>query len=206
MRVETLVTESSEEPLDACLVTAAESIGDLGDLGHPNDGRAGCHPRTHRGAPRVPRRVGGMERRPSHFVLPRHHAQDSRSIPVRQEVDRANRLARLADAQRPPVALIDLHRVPGEVVVNDRAGALQIQAFRGQVGGDEDIGAAGAEAVDGLHRPPLVAQGELEGKTVVCPWHAWTFDVCTGVSPVNPRAKVETYPVKVEGTDLYIGI
>jgi nitrite reductase/ring-hydroxylating ferredoxin subunit len=46
----------------------------------------------------------------------------------------------------------------------------------------------------------------LEGSQIVCPWHAWVFDVASGVSPVNPRAKIPTYPVKVEGKDVLVGL
>ena len=49
------------------------------------------------------------------------------------------------------------------------------------------------------HQGGPMAEGMIEGTTVVCPWHAWSFDICTGVSPVNPRAKLEKYSVKVEG-------
>lgn len=54
------------------------------------------------------------------------------------------------------------------------------------------------------HQGGPLAEGMLEGTTIVCPWHAWTFDVRTGTSPVNPRAKIQTYPVKVEGKDIYV--
>ena len=54
------------------------------------------------------------------------------------------------------------------------------------------------------HQGGPLAEGMLEGTTVVCPWHAWAFDVCSGTSPVNPRARIETYPVKVEGRDIYV--
>lgn len=54
------------------------------------------------------------------------------------------------------------------------------------------------------HQGGPLAEGMLEGNMIVCPWHAWQFDVCTGASPVNPRAKIETYPVKVEGQDILV--
>ncbi len=54
------------------------------------------------------------------------------------------------------------------------------------------------------HQGGPLAEGMLEGTSIVCPWHAWAFDVCTGTSPVNPRAKIETYPVKVEGQDIFV--
>lgn len=56
------------------------------------------------------------------------------------------------------------------------------------------------------HQGGPLAEGMLEGCNVVCPWHAWVFDVTTGASPVNPRAKIPCYPVKVEGKDLMVGI
>gem|GEM_PF-4780743 len=66
-----------------------------------------------------------------------------------QKVDGADGVARLADAVRAAVALVELYRVPGDVVVDDDAGALQVQAFRGEVGGDEAIDGAAAEGFDG---------------------------------------------------------
>ncbi len=56
------------------------------------------------------------------------------------------------------------------------------------------------------HQGGPLHEGMLEGCGIVCPWHAWVFDVTTGQSPVNPRAKIPCYPVKVEGADLYVGI
>ncbi|MBI2930759.1 MAG: non-heme iron oxygenase ferredoxin subunit [Planctomycetes bacterium] len=54
------------------------------------------------------------------------------------------------------------------------------------------------------HQGGPLAEGTLEGRTIVCPWHAWAFDVVSGSSPVNPRAKIETYPVRLEGKDIFI--
>jgi nitrite reductase/ring-hydroxylating ferredoxin subunit len=56
------------------------------------------------------------------------------------------------------------------------------------------------------HQGGPLHEGMMEGTGVVCPWHAWVFDVSTGTSPVNPRAKIPCYPVKVEGKDLLVGI
>ena len=56
------------------------------------------------------------------------------------------------------------------------------------------------------HQGGPLDEGMIEGSTVVCPWHAWTFDVSTGASPVNPRVRVETYPVRIEGEDIYVGV
>jgi nitrite reductase (NADH) small subunit len=56
------------------------------------------------------------------------------------------------------------------------------------------------------HQGGPLHEGMVEGTSIVCPWHAWVFDVTTGQSPVNPRAKIPCYPVKVEGKDLLVGL
>jgi nitrite reductase/ring-hydroxylating ferredoxin subunit len=56
-------------------------------------------------------------------------------------------------------------------------------------------------AVDNLcpHRGGPLGEGVLDANVVTCPWHGWRFDVCTGVSPVVPTAKVDKYECVVEG-------
>ena len=54
------------------------------------------------------------------------------------------------------------------------------------------------------HRGGDLAEGDLDGFTVYCPLHAWMFDVRTGASPTISHAKVPSYPVTVEGDDLFI--
>jgi len=49
-----------------------------------------------------------------------------------------------------------------------------------------------------IHRGGPLGKGVLDGKLVLCPWHAWAYDVTTGVSDVNPDLKVAKYEVKVE--------
>ena len=49
-----------------------------------------------------------------------------------------------------------------------------------------------------VHQGGPLGEGSLEGDIVTCPWHAWKYNVKTGVSPVNPMAKVTVYEVKVE--------
>lgn len=56
------------------------------------------------------------------------------------------------------------------------------------------------------HQGGPLGEGMLEGPNVVCPWHAWVFDVTTGQSPVNPRAKIPCYQVKVEGADVFVSV
>jgi nitrite reductase/ring-hydroxylating ferredoxin subunit len=55
-----------------------------------------------------------------------------------------------------------------------------------------------------LHRGGPLGEGEVEGDEVSCPWHGWQYNVKTGVCVNNPAAKVATYQVKVDGTDLKV--
>ena len=57
-----------------------------------------------------------------------------------------------------------------------------------------------------LHQEGPLGEGTLEGETVTCPWHGWKFNVRTGVSPVVPTAKIQTYAVKIEGDDILVAI
>lgn len=45
---------------------------------------------------------------------------------------------------------------------------------------------------------------EREGEILKCPWHQWEFDLRTGHSLYDPRMRVQTYPVVVEGDDLIL--
>lgn len=52
------------------------------------------------------------------------------------------------------------------------------------------------------HRGGPLGEGMLHGKVVSCPWHAWTFDVTTGICTFHSEARVKTYPVRVENGEL----
>lgn len=57
-----------------------------------------------------------------------------------------------------------------------------------------------------LHRGGPLGEGMLEGEVITCPWHGWKYNVKTGVSPVVPTVKVQTYSVKVEGSDVLVAV
>ena len=57
-----------------------------------------------------------------------------------------------------------------------------------------------------LHRGGPLGQGELEDKTVTCPWHGWQYDVTTGKVTVNPAVGVQSYAVEVRGEDIFVDI
>src|SRR5262245_39054684 len=62
-------------------------------------------------------------------------------------------------------------------------------------------------AIDGVcpHRGGPLGEGELEGNTVTCPWHAWQFDLTTGES-LTDDSQVACYEVKVEGDDVLVNL
>ena len=57
-----------------------------------------------------------------------------------------------------------------------------------------------------LHRGGPLGEGFLEGDVVTCPWHGWRYDVKTGANVTIPIAKVATYQVKVEDTDVLVAV
>ncbi|MDO8434909.1 MAG: Rieske (2Fe-2S) protein [Candidatus Binatus sp.] len=54
------------------------------------------------------------------------------------------------------------------------------------------------------HRGGPLGEGEVDGATVICPWHGWEYDVATGANLDDPSVKLGCYPVKVEGNDILI--
>jgi 3-phenylpropionate/trans-cinnamate dioxygenase ferredoxin component len=56
------------------------------------------------------------------------------------------------------------------------------------------------------HRGGPLGEGDLEGRVVACPWHAWRWDVSTGASVNNPAVRVACYPVRVQGDGIFIDL
>lgn len=54
------------------------------------------------------------------------------------------------------------------------------------------------------HRGGPLGQGIVEDGKLICPWHAWAFDVKTGIAVYTANAKVDVYEIKVEGDDVLI--
>jgi nitrite reductase/ring-hydroxylating ferredoxin subunit len=55
------------------------------------------------------------------------------------------------------------------------------------------------------HDQGPLADGDLAGKVVTCPWHFSQFDVTNG-QVVEPPAEepVRSYPVQIEGNSIYV--
>ena len=57
------------------------------------------------------------------------------------------------------------------------------------------------------HQGGPLGEGYLEASGVVsCPWHGWTFDLKSGVSPIDADLKVGCYPVRVEKGQIIVEI
>lgn len=54
------------------------------------------------------------------------------------------------------------------------------------------------------HRGGPLGQGMIEEGKLICPWHAWTFDVKTGEAVHTPFARVKIYEVRIEGDDVLV--
>ena len=64
-------------------------------------------------------------------------------------------------------------------------------------------------AIDDIctHDGGPLADGEVEGDQVICPRHGARFSIKTGAALTFPAiTPVESYPVRVDGDDLLIGI
>jgi len=56
------------------------------------------------------------------------------------------------------------------------------------------------------HRRGPLGQGWVEGGAIVCPWHAWAFDLKTGLTLPPEKSHVDVLPVRVEGDDVLVDI
>jgi 3-phenylpropionate/trans-cinnamate dioxygenase ferredoxin subunit len=64
-------------------------------------------------------------------------------------------------------------------------------------------------AIDDLctHDGGPLAEGEVDGDVVTCPRHGARFNIRTGAALSLPAiTPVDTYPVRVEGEDLLVGL
>lgn len=59
-----------------------------------------------------------------------------------------------------------------------------------------------------MHEGGPLGEGALNGNVLICPWHAWEYDVITGKvvgSPADAEG-VCCYPVEVRGDDIYVDV
>lgn len=56
------------------------------------------------------------------------------------------------------------------------------------------------------HRGGPIGEGLIEGDTVTCPWHDWPFEISTGVCRINPGARIQKYPVRINGDKVEVAV
>jgi len=54
------------------------------------------------------------------------------------------------------------------------------------------------------HQGGPLAEGWIEGSTVTCPWHAWSFRMTDGGMTLGDYASVETFDVRVEDGEVKV--
>lgn len=61
-------------------------------------------------------------------------------------------------------------------------------------------------AVDGMcaHQGGPIAQGQLDGNCVTCPWHGWQYDVSSGCNVLSGKPMLHSFPTQVREGKLWI--
>lgn len=54
------------------------------------------------------------------------------------------------------------------------------------------------------HRAGPLDEGVIAGGRLICPWHAWDFDVHTGIYERFPQTRLSLHEVKVEANDILV--
>ncbi len=56
------------------------------------------------------------------------------------------------------------------------------------------------------HSGGPLGEGELDGDVVICPWHAWEFNVRTGQMTFSQHVCVTTFPCKIEDGAIWVEV
>jgi NAD(P)H-dependent nitrite reductase small subunit len=56
------------------------------------------------------------------------------------------------------------------------------------------------------HRGGPLAEGDVMGDEIVCPWHLWSFDVATGICPGNDDYRIATHEVRADGERILVRV
>jgi len=56
------------------------------------------------------------------------------------------------------------------------------------------------------HMQGPMKYAEVEGKVVTCPLHGWRFDLAHGGREIHNYRDLETYPVRIDGQDVFVAI
>lgn len=82
-----------------------------------------------------------------------------------------------------------------EFLVNGQVIAVFIQA--GQL-----------RVTDGMcaHQGGPIAQGELDGNCVTCPWHGWQYDISNGNNLLTGKKMLDCFPVEVRDDEIWVDV
>lgn len=66
----------------------------------------------------------------------------------------------------------------------------------------------GVYALDGMcaHQGGPLAQGIVDGNCLTCRWHGWQYDVRTGQHLLSKRKMLETFPVEIRDSGVWIAV
>jgi len=54
------------------------------------------------------------------------------------------------------------------------------------------------------HAGGPLEEGDLSGAVLTCPWHGWTYNLCTGSCEEDPDISLPFYKVRIEGDDVFV--
>jgi nitrite reductase (NADH) small subunit len=63
-------------------------------------------------------------------------------------------------------------------------------------------------AVDGMcaHQGGPIAQGELDGKCVTCPWHGWQYDLTDGTNLLTRKKMLDCFAVEIREGSVWVDV
>ncbi len=56
------------------------------------------------------------------------------------------------------------------------------------------------------HKGASLVEGYVEGNVVTCPWHAWQFDISSGVCQNVPAMTQKCFAVKIHEEDILLDL
>lgn len=63
--------------------------------------------------------------------------------------------------------------------------------------------------VEAVLEPDMTVKGERFSESeihIVCPWHGYEYDLLTGKCAPDPSLRLKSFPVSVDGDDVYVSI
>ncbi len=66
----------------------------------------------------------------------------------------------------------------------------------------------GLFAIDGMcaHQGGPIAQGQLDGDCITCPWHGWQYDITDGRNLLTGQHMLDCFPIELRGAAVWIDV